>query len=361
MREEAAAPHLAAGAEWAATPAAVMATCDVVITSLPAPPDVEAVALGTNGLYRDAAAPGQGLCRYVDETFTDGDAAYLHERFEAVGTAVLDAPVSGGPSGAKSRKLSIFVGGDESVYESLKEMFIAMGDQPVYVGAIGAGSVAKLVHNLAAQSVNLAIIEAMSLGVRAGVDPLVLWGAIRKGASGRRRTFDFTRFYTRDFEEPTFRLDLCHKDLSLALALGHELNVPMRLSDLTLDEHSEALGRGWGNRDSSTVFLLQEERAHVNMEIARGGRHQDARGVSARLPRTAQAGVGFARKRDRRRWRRRERLSSAPTTADRPSSGVARPGPDSRRPMPGAVATSPVERPHRGLLEDRTLHEELNG
>jgi 3-hydroxyisobutyrate dehydrogenase len=266
VREEAAAPHLAAGAEWAATPAAVMAASDVVITSLPAPPDVESVALGTNGLI-EAAGPDKV---FVDmSTNSPTVMRRIYDRFAAVGTSVLDAPVSGGPSGAKSGRLSIFVGGDESVYESLKAMFATMGDQPVYVGAIGAGSVAKLVHNLAAQSVNLAIAEAMSLGVRAGVDPLVLWGAIRKGASGRRRTFDFTRFYTRDFEEPTFRLDLCHKDLSLALALGHELNVPMRLSDLTLDEHSEALGRGWGNRDSSTVFLLQEERAHVNMEIAR--------------------------------------------------------------------------------------------
>jgi 3-hydroxyisobutyrate dehydrogenase len=265
IREERATTHLAAGAEWAATASAVMAACDVVFTSVPTPTDVEAVALGPNGLI-ESAAPGKVF--FDMSTNSPTVMRRIHERFEPLGVAVLDAPVSGGASGAESGRLVIFVGGDESVYARHRAMLATMGDQPFYVGPIGAGSVAKLVHNLASQSINLAINEAMTMGVRAGVDPLLLWRSIRFGASGRRRTFDFTRAYTGEFDRPSFRLGLARKDVRLAVELGHELNVPMRLSGLTLDELTEAVERGWGDRDFSAAQLLQQERAGVRIEFS---------------------------------------------------------------------------------------------
>ena len=182
--------------------------------------------------------------------------------------AVLDAPVSGGLSGAKSGKLVIFVGGDESVYESHRAMLATMGDQPFYVGPIGSGSVAKLVHNLTSQSINLAISEAMTMGVRAGVDPLLLWRSIQFGASGRRRTFDFTRTFTGGFDIPTFRLSLARKDVRHRLRLRSRAERPDRLSSLTLDELTEAVERGWGDGDFSAAYLLQQERAGVHIEFS---------------------------------------------------------------------------------------------
>jgi 3-hydroxyisobutyrate dehydrogenase len=265
IREERATPHLTAGAEWAATPSAVMAACDVVFTSVPTPADVEAIALGPNGLIESAA---QGKVFFDMSTNSPTVMRRIHDRFEPLGVAVLDAPVSGGASGAQSGQLVIFVGGDESVYEGHRAMLATMGDQPFYVGPIGAGSVAKLVHNLATQSINLAINEAMTMGVRAGVDPLLLWRSIRFGAAGRRRTFDFTRAFTGGFDTPTFRLALARKDVRLAVELGHELNVPMRLSSLTLDELTEAVERGWGDRDFSAAYLLQQERGGVHIEFS---------------------------------------------------------------------------------------------
>ena len=265
IREERATTHLTAGVEWAATPSAVMAACDVVFTSVPTPADVEAIALGPNGLIESAA---RGKVFFDMSTNSPTVMRRIHDRFEPLGVAVLDAPVSGGLSGAKSGKLVIFVGGDESVYESHRAMLATMGDQPFYVGPIGSGSVAKLVHNLASQSINLAISEAMTMGVRAGVDPLLLWRSIRFGVSGRRRTFDFTRTFTGGFDIPTFRLGLARKDVRLAVELGHELNVPMRLSSLTLDELTEAVERGWGDRDFSAAYLLQQERAGVHIEFS---------------------------------------------------------------------------------------------
>ena len=183
--------------------------------------------------------------------------------------AVLDAPVSGGPRGARTRKLALWVGGDREVYERHKPVLGAIGDRPYYVGPIGAGSVAKLVHNCSGYAIQTALAEVFTLGVKAGVDPLVLWKAVRQGAGGRQRTFDrlVDQFLPGTFDPPAFTLTLAHKDVSLATALGRELGVPMRLATLVLEEMTEAVNRGWGPRDSRVSMLLQEERAGVHIAV----------------------------------------------------------------------------------------------
>jgi 3-hydroxyisobutyrate dehydrogenase len=106
--------------------------------------------------------------------------------------------------------------------------------------------------------------------MKAGVEPLALWRALRNGATGRRRTFDglADQFLPHIFDRPAFVLALAHKDVSLATALGREMGVPMRLSELTLADMTEAMGRGWGDRDSRVAMLLQEERADVQIEVS---------------------------------------------------------------------------------------------
>jgi 3-hydroxyisobutyrate dehydrogenase len=107
------------------------------------------------------------------------------------------------------------------------------------------------------------------MGVKAGVDPLTLWKAVRQGAGGRRRTFDglADQFLPGTFDPPAFALKLAHKDVSLATALAREVGVPMRLANLTLEELTEALNRGWAQRDSRVAMLLQEERAGVQIAV----------------------------------------------------------------------------------------------
>jgi len=145
----------------------------------------------------------------------------------------------------------------------------AIGDQPYYVGPIGAGSVAKLVHNCAGYTIQAALAEVFTMGVKAGVEPLALFKAVRNGVSGRRRTFDglVDQFLPGEFDTPAFALRLAHKDMTLATALGRENNVPMRLAGLALDELTEALNRGWGQRDSRSAMVLQEERAGVQIQV----------------------------------------------------------------------------------------------
>lgn len=266
LRREAAEPRLRAGATWAETPEAVAAASDVVFTSLPGPPEVEAVALGEHGLL-GALRPGTA---FVDlSTNSPTLMRQLHARFGERGVDVLDAPVSGGPSGAQSGKLALWVGGDEPAFERQRPLLEAIGDQVFYVGPSGAGCVTKLVHNCAGYAVQAVMAEVFTLGAKAGVDPLALWQAVRQGAIGRRRTFDRLpdQFLAGTFDPPSFSLHLAHKDVSLATQLGRELHVPMRLAALALEELTEALNRGWGGRDSRIAMLLQEERAGVHIEV----------------------------------------------------------------------------------------------
>jgi 3-hydroxyisobutyrate dehydrogenase len=139
----------------------------------------------------------------------------------------------------------------------------------IYVGPIGAGCVTKLVHNCAGYAIQTALAEVFTLGVKAGVEPLALWQSVRQGATGRRRTFDrlAEQFLPGKFDPAAFALSLAHKDLTLATDLGRELKVPMRVSNLALEELTEALNRGWAARDSRVAMLLQEERAGVQIEV----------------------------------------------------------------------------------------------
>lgn len=265
-RREATAPHQNAGAAWADTPRALAEASEVVFTSLPGPVEVEAVALGEQGLLAGLSA---GKVYFDLTTNSPTLVRRLHELFKARGVHMLDAPVSGGPRGAESRRLALWVGGERAVFERYKPVLDDIGDQAYYVGPIGAGSIAKLVHNCAGYVIQTALAEVFTMGVKAGVDPLSLWKAVRQGAGGRRRTFDglADQFLPGRFDPPAFALRLAHKDVTLATALGREHKVPMRLANITLEEMTEALNRGWSERDSRVAMLLQEERAGVDIRV----------------------------------------------------------------------------------------------
>ena len=260
--KDAAKPFLEKGAAWADTPKALAEACDVVFTSLPTPADVETVCNGPTGL---AAGFKPGAAWFDLSTNSVETVRKLHEQLAKQDAIFLDAPVSGGPAGAASGKLAIWVGGDKAVYDKFDPVLKAMGDQSRYVGNIGAGSVAKLVHNMASAAAAAAFMEAFSLGVKAGVDPLPLWEAIRQGAFGRARSFEMfgTRVLPGKFDPPNFQLRLLNKDVQLALQLGREYSVPMRLCGLAGLELTEAMNRGWGGLDSQAYLLLQQERAGI--------------------------------------------------------------------------------------------------
>src|SRR5499427_5823975 len=159
LQRQAASHHLNAGAAWADSPRALASHCDVIFSSLPEPPDVEAVVLGPDGLI---AAMKPGAAYFDLSTNSPSVVKKLHAAFAEKGLHMLDAPVSGGPSGAASRKLAIWVSGDEQVFNQHKAVL----------------------------AIICALAETFALGVKAGMDPLTLWQAVRQGAVGRRFTFD---------------------------------------------------------------------------------------------------------------------------------------------------------------------------
>ena len=266
INEAAARPHVEAGAVWTDSPRAVAARTEVVFTSLPGPPEVETVALGKDGLI-EGMQTGQA---YFDlSTNSPTLMRRVHKAFLERGAHALDAPVSGGPDGARSGRLAIWVGGDQAVFDRFLPVLKTMGDKPAYIGPIGAGSIAKLVHNLSGYIMQTALAETFTMGVKAGLNPEDLWQAVRMGAYGRRLTFDTLarQFLPGRFDPPDFALALARKDVKLAVELGREFDVPMRLANLTLEEMTEAMNRGWAHRDSRTAMLLQEERAGVEVRI----------------------------------------------------------------------------------------------
>lgn len=258
-------PHEAAGARWARSVAEVGSTCDVVFTSLPGPKEVESVALSEDGLLQ---AMRSGSAWFDLTTNSPSALRKLGPVFAARGIAFLDAPVSGGPSGARSGKLALYVGGDCATFERHKPLLDVIGDQAMYVGPLAAGTIAKLSHNCASFGIRMVIAEVFSLGVKAGVEPLALWHAMRQGVTGRRRTFDGVgeQFLQNRYQPAAFALRLAHKDMTLALELARESEVPMPMAEQAYRDFTAALERGWGELDSRSPMRVQLERSGVHIE-----------------------------------------------------------------------------------------------
>ena len=266
LRREAATPLLESGASWADTPAELAAGCDIVLTSLPGPREVEAITLGEGGILEGSTSGSV----YIDlSTSSPTLIRSIAEDFAEKGVSVLDAPVSGGPVGARTGRLAVMVGGDREVYDRVKPALDAIGDKVSYIGPIGSGSIAKLMHNCIGYGLQTIVAECLTLGVKAGVDPEPLFEAISNGSVGRGSSFANTypnTFLAGNFDPPSFALQLAHKDVSLALELGREYGVPMSVGNIAHQELTAALNRGWGDMDSRVAMKLQEERAG-NIEV----------------------------------------------------------------------------------------------
>lgn len=277
LRADLAAPFVERGARLATSPAEVASLCEVTFTSLPGPQEVAAVALGPGGILEGIQADGI----YVDlSTSRPTLIREIEPQFRAKGAHVLDAPVSGGKSGAQTRNLAVMVGGERQLYERIKPILDAFGDKVFYAGSIGAGSVCKLVHNMIGHGIRQAIAEGLTLGVKAGVEAETLWECVRRGSLGRMRVLHegiARTVFRGEFDNASFALALARKDIALATDLGREFDVPMPIANLAEQIAIEGINRGWGTRDSSVTFLLQEEAAGVevrapHVDPARAGR-----------------------------------------------------------------------------------------
>jgi 3-hydroxyisobutyrate dehydrogenase len=255
-----------AGAVLASDIGEVAREVQVIFTSLPGPAQVEEVILGAGGIMENLR---RDVALFELSTSSLSLARRIHEAFAQQGAWMLDAPVSGGPAGAASGQLTIWVGGERTIFDRHLDLLRTIGNAPRYVGAIGAGTVTKLTHNMVGYMIMLSLAETFSMAVKAGLDPLDLWEALKLGLVGKGSCLNMltNQFLPGKYEPAAFALKLAHKDMTLATAMGKELGVPIRLANLTLEEMTEALGRGFGDQDSRSFLKLQLERAGVKIAV----------------------------------------------------------------------------------------------
>ena len=265
LRREAATNLLEMGAEWADSPKEAVPGNDAVLTSLPVPRDVEAVIAGEDGVLEGA---GSGSVIFDLSTNSPTVVRRLHGICAERGVTLLDSPVSGGTYGAAAGTLAVMVGGDRATFDRFEPTLGAIGSHVVYCGDIGAGSVCKICNNLMSMGIGVLLSEALTLGVKAGVDLATLADVIaHSSGSSRRLTEKFARFLFQGNFEPGFATALAAKDVRLATDLGREYGVPMDLSNLVDQRHVEAMFRGFGPEDSDAVARIQEEKAGVQLRL----------------------------------------------------------------------------------------------
>jgi 3-hydroxyisobutyrate dehydrogenase-like beta-hydroxyacid dehydrogenase len=199
---------------------------DIVMTSLPMPRDVEKVAMGDGGILANISK-GQ---TFIDlSTNAPSMVKKIGEAFAAKGIAMLDAPVSGGTTGAEAATIAIMVGGDKKVFDDALPVLQSFSANVIHMGGLGSGTVAKLVNNMLSFCNMAALSEGMMLGTTYGLDPEKLLHVIANSSGNSNAIKNFTlRALKGHYSPPSFALDLAYKDLHLALELGDELGVPLQ-------------------------------------------------------------------------------------------------------------------------------------
>jgi 3-hydroxyisobutyrate dehydrogenase-like beta-hydroxyacid dehydrogenase len=261
-RKERANQLAALGAEVVQTPAEVTAKSDVLITILPADAELEQVIYGADGVLK-GSFNGKVLVDMTTATATT--LLKVEEAVRAAKGRVLDAPVSGGTSGAAAGTLTIMVGGEAGLLEEVRPLLSAMGTKIIYVGGCGQGKVVKTVNQMMAAVQLLILGEAFALGVRCGADPNTMYDVI-KDSSGYSRMMDLRlqSFLLAGSFEPGFKLDLMKKDLQLGLDMARSQDIPVLLSSLANQVFAAASSAGHGNADFSRAAQFLADLARVS-------------------------------------------------------------------------------------------------
>ncbi len=217
------------GATAGASPADVASRSEVVFTMVGDSPDVEAVALGPDGI---ASGAKPGLIHIDNTTMSPAVTRSIAERYAESGIELLDAPVSGGEAGAINAALSIMVGGKEDVFERCKPLFEVIGKTVTYCGPSGAGQTVKLCNQVLVSVTNLAVCEALVLAKKAGVAPTTMIDAVKNGAAASWQLSNLAPRMVQGDYKPGFKIWHQQKDLRLALEVARENSLPMPATSL---------------------------------------------------------------------------------------------------------------------------------
>ena len=251
-----------AGAKRAASAQAVVESCDTVLTCLPASPDVEALYLSAGGLI-ERAKPGTVL---VDlSSVLPSTPKKLEAKAKERGVLFLEAPVSGGVSGARAATLAIMAGGDAPVLEKVRPILRAIGPNIFHVGPAGAGNTAKAINNMMACVNSLAMMEGLVLGVKAGLDPMVIYEVVKASSGGSKALERIPASLVPRKFEPGFKVRLMNKDLETFNTIAKELHVPVSFSNVAQRYQQAAMAAGMADHDTSAAVQIIERLAAFEM------------------------------------------------------------------------------------------------
>jgi 3-hydroxyisobutyrate dehydrogenase len=243
---------LKSGANWCKTPSELASKTDVVFTIIGEPIDVEQVYIGENGLFEGGHA-GQV---FIDMTTSKPNLAQeLYERGRERDISVLDAPVSGGEIFAKSGKLSIMVGGDETIFTEMKPLFETFGENIVYQGSAGAGQHTKMSNQIAIASNMIGVCEAITYAKTAGLDPETVLKSIALGAAGSYSLSNLApRMMKEDFA-PGFFIKHFIKDMKIALEEAERMNLKLPGLSMAKDMYEKLAAQG--DAENGTQALIK--------------------------------------------------------------------------------------------------------
>lgn len=255
-RAESARPLAEAGATVCATPAAVAAASEAVFTMVTGTRDVEQVVLGPDGVVHGARAGSLVIdMSTIDPAAARAMAARLAER----GVDMLDAPVSGGPQGARDARLTMMVGGKAEAVERAGPLFARLGPNVIHLGASGAGQTAKACHQLALLVTAQGAAEALALAGRCGLDVEQVRRVMMAGMASSRVLEAFgARMASRDFRAG-IESRLYHKDLDIALRLARDRGVALPAASVTMQFVNALMGRGRSRDDLSALIAVVDE------------------------------------------------------------------------------------------------------
>ena len=263
VRKETMEELVKAGASRANSSREVAEQADVVIIMVPDSPEVREVVLGKNGLLEGVKAGSVVIDMSSINPLASREIA---KELKRKGVEMLDAPVSGGEPGAVQGTLAIMVGGEARVFNESLAILKAMGKTIVHVGSIGAGGFTKLVNQIIVALNIAAVGEALTLGVKAGLDPQTIHQAIRGGLAGSTvLDAKAPMIMARNFK-PGFKIKLHHKDLNNALSAGKDLGVPLPLSSLVQQILVSLINEGKGENDHSAIATFFEKIGQVEIK-----------------------------------------------------------------------------------------------
>jgi len=243
---------VAKGAAEVAMPAEAAGLTEAAIMMLPTANEVEAVIFGPHGLA-ERMSPGYTV---VDmSTSYPPDTRRIAARFIEMGGRFLDAPVTGGPSGAKNKTLTIMVGGDPTTLASARPLLEAMGQHLHHFGPVGAGHTAKLIQNMIGIIASAGIAEGFVLAAAAGLDVQQFFQMLTTStANSPALQHVVPKVFAREFDKIGFRLDMAYKDIKQATALAREMTVPLPVANGATELMQLARAQGFGHLDSTAVI-----------------------------------------------------------------------------------------------------------